>query len=204
MAQTSKTVLCPNGDGNLRPVTAPGRLGSAILLDQCDRCGGIWFDRFELYQIDEREAAGIDSLDTSALRSPRGRQDHPLCPQCRSPLSVFRDANIPKNIQMLICDACGGFWLNHGALLDYAGFRQARHKAPDPRLAAQYEEMLAATSEAEKWEGINQMAHRLGGPRDMLTGLPLDGSADELEKIDMAHEAAFTVIRTIGRLLFGI
>lgn len=52
--------------------------------------------------------------------------------------------------------------------------------------------------------GIARLGHELGGHRDMLTGIPLDGTPEQLQQIDMAHDAAFGIIRTIMRLLFGV
>jgi len=198
------TLLCPNNDGELHRVSSHSRQGQPIVLDQCDHCGGIWFDRFELFQVDERDAAQLDAVDKQTLRYPLGESDQPLCPKCGKNLREFRDPNIPGNVQMLICSGCEGLWLNHGALAGYADFRLQHHAAPDPALAEQYEKMLAATSTAEKWNALANLGHELGGSRDMLTLLPLDGTPAELEKIDMAHAAAFAIIRTVGRLLFHI
>ena len=195
---------CPNDDGYLHQVAAHTRLGAAVLVDQCDRCGGIWFDRFELFQLDEKDAAGLDPVDEQSLRDPQGAHEQPLCPKCSQPLTTFHDANIPISIQMLYCGACEGFWLNHGALTGYAGFREQRHPAPDPKLAQEYAKMLAATSDADKWNSIAGMGNELGGRRDPLTMLPLDGTPEQLDKIDMAQNAAFAVIRTVARLVFGI
>lgn len=195
---------CPNDDGNLHQVATHSRLGSPILLDQCDHCGGIWFDKFELFQLDEKEAAGLDSIDKRSLRYPLGATEQPLCPRCRSPLRIFHDQNIPGNVQMLMCGQCEGFWLNHGALAGYADFRQARHPAPDPKLAEQYGKMLGASSDADYWRGVENFGKELGARRDLLTGLRLDGSPAELDRIDRAQDAALILIGTIMRLLFRI
>lgn len=199
-----ETARCPNDDGDLRPVAARKRQGAPIMLDQCEGCGGLWFDKFELFAIDEKDALLLAQIDERALRQPVGASEQPHCPRCGAVLDRFTDPNIPANIQMLMCGACEGFWLNHGARNDFAAFRQSRHPAIDPAPAAEYEKALAATSDAEKWDGIARLGHELGGPRDMLTGIPLDGSPQQLEQIDTTHEAAFGIVRAIMRLLFGI
>lgn len=127
-----ETARCPNDDGDLRQATAQNRQGAPIMLDQCDGCGGLWFDKFELFKIDEKDAALLAQIDEQALRQPRGTSDRPLCPRCGAGLDKFTDPNIPANIQMLICSACEGFWLNHGALADYSVFRQARYRPVRP------------------------------------------------------------------------
>lgn len=195
---------CPNDDGCLHPVSARSRLGQPIVLDQCDHCGGIWFDRFELFQVDEKEAAQLDSLDRATLDYPLGEHQEPRCPKCGQPLNIFTDPNLPANIQILICASCEGLWLNHGALAGYADFRLQGHPAPDPKLAEQYEKMLQDTSDRDKWNTLANLGHELGGPRDMLTGLPLDGTPEQLETIDRALDVAYAFIRTAARLLFHI
>jgi Zn-finger nucleic acid-binding protein len=199
--------MCPNGDGRLQRVAARDRQGQPVLIDQCPTCGGIWFDRFELFRVDEKQAAELDRLDSAALRHPAGIAEDPRCPRCQGQLRVFRDRFLPANIQMLICDECDGLWLNHGALAGYADFRQ-QHKMTDAaaraKLAADYEKLLKAGSSADYWNGMARLGHELGGGRDVLTGLPLDGTPDQLAKIDAAQDIAFGFLRTAARLLFGI
>lgn len=201
--ESGQPLKCPNTDGALRPVQAGSRLGPPVMLDQCEHCGGIWFDKFELFQIDEDEARNLDQVDREMLRYPQGSSEEPLCPRCGIVLQAFSDPNIPPNIQMLMCGKCEGFWINHGAISDYAGFREKGHSRPDPKLVANYEAMLKAQSDKEYWQGIGNFGDKVGGHRDMLTGLPLNGSPAELEKIDRAQDAAFTLLGIAARLLFG-
>jgi Zn-finger nucleic acid-binding protein len=210
MTELAQTLDCPNADGVLHPVQAHSRVGVVIRLDQCDHCGGVWFDKLELFQVDEAEARSIDPVDKASLRFPHGSSDKPLCPRCRLQLKVFRDANIPDNIQLLMCDRCEGFWVNHGALAGYAQFRESGHKRADPKLAAryeklaaEYEKMLQGQSDKQYWQGIEKFGNELGAQRDMLTGLPLNGSPAELERIDRAQDIFFTVMGTAARLLFS-
>lgn len=206
MFQMDSTQLmkCPNADGALRPVQARSRLGAPVMLDQCEHCGGIWFDKFELFQVDEAEVRGLDQIDREMLRYPQGSTEEvPLCPRCGATLQAFRDANIPENIQMLMCGSCEGFWINHGDVSGYAAFREAGHKRPDPALAAQYEAMLQTQSDKQYWQGIGNFGNAVGGHRDMLTGLALNGSPAELERIDRAQDAFFTMISIAARLLFS-
>lgn len=67
-----ETARCPNDDGDLRQVIAHNRQSAPIMLDQCDGGGGLWFDKFELFQIDEKDAARLAQIDEQALRRPRG------------------------------------------------------------------------------------------------------------------------------------
>lgn len=196
---------CPNGDGELKQVRAPARLGMELLLDQCGGCGGIWFDRFELFQLNESQAAAIDRVDNSSFRFPAGAVDEPHCPRCGRALFAFKDPNIPANIQMFICGDCEGIWLNHGLLAEYASFRLERgHQPPDPQKAAEYEAMLAVhQGNMDFWRGMESYGRALSERVDPLTMLPLEGSAADKERIDRAHDAAFTFAGWAMRLLFG-
>ncbi|MFA5802640.1 MAG: zf-TFIIB domain-containing protein [Thermoleophilia bacterium] len=203
MTEKAATMKCPNADGVLRPVTLHSRLGQPILLDQCDGCGGVWFDGFELFQVDEAEASKIDQLDKEALRFPAGSQESPACPRCGAPLSAFHDPNIPSNIQLLICAKCEGLWANHG---DLAGYTQSREKGrakPDPKLAAEYDKMLESQSSRKYWEGMEGIARDIGGRRDFVTGLPLDGTPAQLARIDDIQDVTYTILGMVFRLLFG-
>lgn len=194
---------CPNDDGQMHQIVTRGRHGAELVLDQCGCCGGIWFDQYELFRIGEAEASRIEAVDETKLRCPMGSNDSPMCPVCEIKLEPFHDANIPDNIQLLFCPGCNGFWANHGQLSGYADFRVSRgHKAPDPQLAEQYEQMLKATSKQDYHKSIEEFGSQFGGQRDFLTGLRLQGSPSELERIDQAQDIFYTLLGVAARLLF--
>ncbi len=184
-------------------MTAGDRFGAPLALDQCPACGGIWFDRYELFRIGEEGARRLEGIDEESFRQPAGTAENPLCPVCRVKLRVFRDANVPANIQLFFCSRCEGFWVNHGMLAEYASFRASRgRKRPDPRMAEDYERMLRSASDAELMEGIAAFAHEIGGPRDFLTGLPLDGTPEQAARIDRAQDFFYAAMGVAVRLLF--
>ncbi|RJQ45818.1 MAG: hypothetical protein C4534_03895 [Gaiellales bacterium] len=210
---TGDTLSCPNDGAALAPVRASSRQGAVIMLDQCGCCGGIWFDRWELFQVDAKEVKELAAVDLERLRCPAGKAaGAPACPRCGQGLRTFTDPQIPASIQMFICDGCEGVWLNHGEAAGYAEFRQqfferrgAGQQSPGSRgrLGADYEKMLKASSNREYWQALEQFGHQLGGQRDALTGLPLDGSAAQLARIDEAQDAFYTALGVLARLLFG-
>ena len=198
-----RRLICPNGDGPMHQVVTRSRHGAELLLDQCGGCGGVWFDKYELFRIGEAEARQVEGIDKEKLRYPTGTGASLLCPVCGVTLVSFQDANIPENIQLLSCPKCSGFWVNHGQLSSYADFRVSRgHKEPDPELAAEYEKMLRAESKKDYWRGMEGFGHQLGGQRDFLTGLPLDGSPAQLASIDQAQDYFYTMLGVAARLLF--
>ncbi|MHB1380897.1 MAG: zf-TFIIB domain-containing protein [Thermoleophilia bacterium] len=207
MEQTTRSLNaspgCPNDGTALKAVQAASRQGTAILLDQCQCCGGIWFDKWELFQAAGTRIKELAEVDLDNLRCPAGRRaSAPVCPRCGSGLKTFSDPHIPASIQMLICDGCEGFWLNHGEAAGYADFRSQRQQASSERLAEKYEKMLQASSNKEYWQGVERLGQQLGGQRDPLTGLPLSATAGQLDRIDEAQDVFFAIMGTLARLLF--
>ena len=53
LAQESKRLQCPRGDGKMTTVTFEG-----VEIDRCETCGGIWLDKGELEQLRQKEEGG--------------------------------------------------------------------------------------------------------------------------------------------------
>lgn len=194
---------CPNDGAELQPVRAESRQGVSVILDQCGCCGGIWFDKWELFKVAGEKVKALTEVDRDHLRCPVGKPEaRAECPRCLSGLRDFHDPHIPGNIQMLICDVCEGFWLNHGEAAGYADFRLQRQQASSEGLAAKYEKMLQSYSNKDYWQGVEQLGQQLGGHRDTLTGLPLNGSTAQLARIDEAQDVFFAIMGILARLLF--
>ena len=91
----------------------------SVVVDFCDGgCGGIWFDAFELQQVDEaREAAGEHLLHIR--RDPKLHVDHSrkrACPRCDG-IKLKRHLFNPKStVEVDHCPNCAGYWLDAGGL----------------------------------------------------------------------------------------
>lgn len=109
-------VLCPDCHKPMRPVQARARTGYLIALDQCRSCGGIWFDRWELFPLRLDEVARLDSVDTESLDKAVADGDLGRCPRCDVELSRFVDANLPADARVARCRVCEGMWLQRGQL----------------------------------------------------------------------------------------
>jgi uncharacterized protein len=91
----------------------------SLEVDACrGGCGGIWFDIFELQQVDDSN----ETIGESLLRIPRDESIHidPLlkreCPNCLQK-KLMRHLFSPKiAVQVDECAGCGGFWLDAGEL----------------------------------------------------------------------------------------
>lgn len=120
----------------MRAVSARATSGYRLLLDQCERCGGIWCDRWELYPLDAADAQRLDDLDTDRLAGAPPPPDRPgRCPRCTSPLRPFRDPLLPADARIERCPVCDGMWCQRGAL------RRAKHRARRRPAAADVEQL---------------------------------------------------------------
>lgn len=118
-------LICPNCNGNLKETYAEANYGRVLLLDQCERCGGVWFDHWELYLLREAEARRFDSLNQESLLSATPHpQGDGICPRCRLKLIHFNDPSLPKDSQIMRCNCCNGLWLNRGELTKYGNHKE--------------------------------------------------------------------------------
>ncbi len=113
-------VRCPHCKIWMHAVTARANPGSLIELDQCQKCGGIWCDKWELFPIQPDEAARLEPVDGDLLRSPSQSTNQTLyCPRCTARLARLKDPFLNPDIQLQRCPKCDGIWLNRGQLTRY-------------------------------------------------------------------------------------
>ena len=88
-----------------------------ITVDVCSKgCGGLWFDNFELKQVDERhEAAGEKLLqyEKQAGVTVDYTKKRP-CPKCQGVTMMKHFMSIKRDVEVDECGNCGGFWLDSG------------------------------------------------------------------------------------------
>lgn len=124
---------CPACFNNL----SEKQVGS-VKVDVCEHgCGGIWFDAFELQQVDEEgEDAGV------ALLGIRGGEPEPVtlgrkrqCPRCEGVKLYRRRFNPRVKVEVDECPGCGGYWLDRGELAQIRTLATAA-KEPSPAAGA--------------------------------------------------------------------
>lgn len=105
---------CPACANALREMMVDG-----ITVDVCrGRCGGVWFDRFELKKLDEpHEGGGVELLDIE--RAEHMVIDHSqrrYCPRCEDMVMLRHFWSVKRDVEVDECPGCGGFWLDEGEL----------------------------------------------------------------------------------------
>ena len=125
-----------------------------IKVDVCEGgCGGLWFDWFELNNVDEQhEAAGEGLL--SVARDPGIVVDHESkrdCPTCDGITMMRHFTSVKRDVEVDECGKCGGVFLDYGEL---QGLRsefatdEERSEAAQAIFASMYDDDLEDMSDA--------------------------------------------------------
>lgn len=191
-------LICPNCNGQLRETYAEANYGRVLLLNQCERCGGVWFDHWELYLLKEAEARRLDSVNEETILSsiPHQRGDD-LCPRCRINLEQFNDPTLPKDSQIMRCKCCNGLWLNRGELIKYGNHKESI-------LSSQKRSFPTYIPVAPGEERI-EAAKRLGNALNIKAA---GEEAPQYELIDdeqgLKEDVAAIILQILLRLIFRI
>jgi len=179
---------CPNDNTEMYQVKIEGHYGQPILLEQCKECGGIWFDKMELFSARHGEAEKIEVFDSKSLWTPTNIERRILrCPLDQSELFRFKDRYFLKGIILERCPSCNGIWLNRG---DFTKFQQARQELKRPKERGSEDKKLEEDIErilsVYHAEAVSNTLEKLGGflsmPIDRATLLPLEQSEKQLEQ----------------------
>jgi Zn-finger nucleic acid-binding protein len=81
-------------------------------------CGGIWFDAFELQQVDDAtEGAGQLLVqierDSRIVVDPARKRECPRCPDIKLKRHLFSPSS---KVEVDECPNCAGYWLDAGEL----------------------------------------------------------------------------------------
>ena len=186
---------CPQCDREMTEVVVRGNPGSLIQLDQCQKCGGIWCDKWELFPVDFSEADRLEPMDEKRLREavklPAKKLD---CPRCADELHVFADPILPKDIQLSRCRHCDGIWLNRGQFHRYKDFQRHTREAKMDKTSVlrQLPKKL-----------INPEAWVLTGTKGLYAYPRGEEESDETVKQSMSG-AAKLIVETLLRTILGL
>jgi Zn-finger nucleic acid-binding protein len=142
-------MLCPNDRTEMHQVKIVSHYGGPIFVDQCEKCGGIWFGESELFRAKQGEAEKIEALNAEILRTPSTIENSNLiCPRDQTAMNRFTDKYFPQDIVLVRCPSCHGIWINRGTFTKYQQFRQKlmpKKKSPqDERLKKSIAPLIVA------------------------------------------------------------
>lgn len=167
---------CPNCYTIMKVVKTKSHYGIPIQLDQCPKCGGLWFEKDELFRTGH-EASKIDTLDKNKLEISKPLKKTPLfCPSDGRRLKIFQDRNFPKEIQVESCIHCGSFWLNKGEFIQFQKRRseQKKEQVKDDKLDQQIDKLLNLHSKKGEYSTLGRLGEFLSTPIDRQTLTPID------------------------------
>ena len=194
------SIKCPECGGALNEVYAEATYGRVILLDQCAECGGVWFDRWELYFVKGASLKSLDTVDVKSLLAGNPlRKGTERCPRCGETLIPFKDPMLPKDALIERCGKCSGLWLNRGELTRYA-----IHKENSFGMTA------GATRPQGELNVLKNLQKELDtatiAPMATLKELELSAAREEgsVETKEVAKDIGFLILQSLVRLVFKI
>ncbi len=202
-------MLCPNEGLEMHPVTRHSHYGQPITVDQCEKCGGIWFDEAELFQAGQGEAEKIESLNTDLLLTPTPMENLILeCPRDHVQLFRFTGQKFPESIVLTRCPACHGIWLNRG---DFTKYQQARwaslhakdKKAENKKLLANIEELAALHKAGNSTVTLGKLGQFLSTDMDVNSALPA-GASEKSSQAEETANIAVGLLLTVLRVIFRV
>jgi len=156
--------------------------GQPIIVDQCEKCGGIWFDESELFLAKQGEAEKIEVLNTAILRTPTMTDSSKLmCPKDQTAMHRFTDKYFPQDIVLVRCPSCHGIWLNRGIFTKYQQFRQERMRPkeknlPDKTLEENINQLIASHQSGRSGGTLERLGKFLSTPMKGDTSVSPDYS----------------------------
>ena len=201
---------CPDCGRTLREVLAVTKYGTKIKINQCFRCGGLWFDNFSLYSIPKEEIEKIENVQLDKLRenSFLGNGSG-LCPKCKAKLETFRDYNLPKQLKVAYCAPCAGLWMNRGEAINFKTWQKSKMEnskiktKEDIEFRKNIKKLLDLSADRE-FETFGKIGRILSTRVDPQTGAPLEEyrthSSREREKAAQISSTAMAIIQMLLRL----
>ncbi len=113
-------MFCPSCNYLLQKLSVTTSSGGKFDIDHCGRCGGTWFDPYEINRIPYHEIVNLAKLTVLPKHQLYTTNTH-LCPHCRIELSRYRGESVPARVTLLRCDKCHGVWATQKALEAFKG-----------------------------------------------------------------------------------
>lgn len=112
---TDNSLQCPSCGYILQQLTVATNSGGKFDVDHCGRCGGTWFDPYEINRIPYHEVMRLAHM-TVLPQTPPPMSDFKKCPHCNLVLSQSTTDLVPAGVELLRCPKCHGVWASQKAL----------------------------------------------------------------------------------------
>ncbi len=121
---------CPECGTKTEQVKTSSHYGVPIVIDQCRECGGIWFDKSELYRTKMGAAQKLKKLaNIEKLKKCTSSSNKKLkCPRDGSEMQTYKDQYPFPGIEVETCPECNGFWFNCSEFVQYQDKRVEKRK----------------------------------------------------------------------------
>ena len=189
----------------MQQVKIESHYATPIFLDQCLKCGGLWFDGMELFRARQGEAQKVESVDVGKLCQPTPIEQKVLrCPKDEAALTLFHDPNFPKSILVESCPVCGGFWFNRCEFVEFQEEREKLEKAPkkkegDAQLQQDIEKLLELHSKKSSYDALGKLGTFLSTPVDRNAMRPLGLSDRQQKTVDIILAIVSVLLRLLLR-----
>jgi len=174
---------CPNCNVEMSKVKTRSHYDIPVILDQCPKCGGLWFEKDELFRTKYGEAKKIEPINTKKLKEDVLLKKTALfCPSDGEKLKIFQDPNFPKDLQIESCLKCGNFWFNKGEFRKFQKIQTARkkdQKKSDEKAEKQIENLLGLYRTSDKYNTLGKLGNFLATPISRSDLRPIGLGAEE-------------------------
>ena len=208
---------CPACAIPMREIKATSNYDAPVIIEQCENCGGLWFDDLEIYRIKMSEADNINGIDKEKLcANTIFTEGNFHCPNDNTILTQFKDPSFPISLHIDNCSTCGGFWMNRGEFIEFEKQREELIKksstqksiAPaipeeDKKFNEQIQKLLESQSEKSS-DYMASFSKFLSTPIDPMTNRPFNDGSTTSDQANKTIDTAFMIINILLRLFLRI
>src|SRR3989344_6079025 len=112
-------MFCPSCAYTLQKLEVHTDSGGKFEVDHCGRCGGTWFDPYEINRIPYHEVTQLAQLTVLPKRTENVSINTQLCPHCHTKLVRFTVESIPSGVKLLRCPKDRGIWATQRDLTEF-------------------------------------------------------------------------------------
>lgn len=116
-------MYCPSCGNLLQKLSVTTDSGGKFDVDHCGRCGGTWFDPYEINRVPYHEVVRLAKLTVLPKETPKTLKAH-LCPRCYTKLKKYQGESMARGVCLLRCSKCHGVWGTQKALEEFKKYQR--------------------------------------------------------------------------------